>query len=149
MTEDALDQLWRDEFAWINAQGIRPVRFLAAPEGVWSPIIETVAKRYFLLTRCSMDSYNAALPQYPMYVKEPTQGSTSVETVKAWVDTAKANHYMICLLMHGIYPDGNTGGWYDQTSFDALIDYIHAQGMPVITPTQLWGYLDMPLPLDF
>jgi peptidoglycan/xylan/chitin deacetylase (PgdA/CDA1 family) len=148
MTEDALDQLWNNELDWISAQGIRPVRFLAAPEGVWTQTIETVARRYFLLTRCSMQAYNSALPQYPMYVQEPTYGSTSLDTVKSWIDVAKANHFLLCILMHGIYPAGNTGGWYDQASFDGMVDYINAQGLPVITPTQLWDNLGMSLPLN-
>ena len=149
MTEEALDQLWAAEMDWIRAQGIKPVRFLAAPEGVWTPTIEKVAKRYFLLARSSTEAYNSALPQYPMYVKEPISGSTSLDMARSWVDVAKANHYLICILMHGIYPDGNGGGWWDRESFDDLIDYIHAQGMPVITPSQLWDYLNMPLPLDY
>lgn len=149
MTEDALDQLWSTELGWIRAQGVKPIRFLAAPEGVWTPTIEKVAKRYFLLTRSSTEAYNSALPQYPMYVKEPIARSTSLDMAKSWVDVAKANHYLICILMHGIYPDGDGGGWWDQASFDGLIDYIHAQGMRVITPSQLWGSLEMPLPLDY
>ncbi len=149
MTEEALDQLWAAELDWIRAQGIKPIRFLAAPEGVWTPTIEKVAKRYFLLARSSTEAYDSALPQYPMYVKEPIQGSTSLDMARSWVDVAKANQYLICILMHGIYPDGNGGGWWDRASFDGLIDYINAQGMPVITPSQLWGHLDMPLQLDY
>jgi peptidoglycan/xylan/chitin deacetylase (PgdA/CDA1 family) len=148
MTEQALDQLWNNELDWITAQGISPVRFLAAPEGVWTPTIETVARRYFLLTRCSIQAYNSALPQYPMYVQEPTYGSTTLDMAKAWVSLAKANHLLICILMHGIYQGDVTGGWWEQANFDGLIDYINTQGLPVITPTQLWDKLGMSIPLN-
>ncbi len=77
---------------------------------------------------------------YQLEYQELTS-STSLATMKIWVDTAIANNRWLVLAFHDVLDAGN---YYSITpaNFTALVDYIKQKGVPVVTVSQ--GRSQMP-----
>jgi len=72
---------------------------------------------------------------YGVYVQE-VRGSTSIETVKGWIDQAKAENKWLVLLFHGIVELSPGEYEYSKDGFETIVDYVNSSNLPVVNITE-------------
>lgn len=56
-----------------------------------------------------------------------------------YLQAAQKSNQVACIIFHGIVESGATGVQCNRANFRAIIDWIHASGMPVLTVSQLYA----------
>ena len=83
---------------------------------------------YFVSNSFPFDDYGIA-------VREPSN-TTSVETIKNWINQANADKEWLVLLFHGIVESIPGPYQYSKQGFESIVDYVNSQNIPVVTPSQ-------------
>ena len=120
----------------LQNHGINAKSF-ASPFGEYdNRVLSQIAKYY--------ESHGSAWPfignvfpynDYDVAVREPSN-TTSVATIKNWIDQANANKEWLVLLFHGIVESGPKLYEYSKQDFESIVDYVNNQNIPVVIPSQ-------------
>lgn len=116
---------------YFNRQGINPKTF-ALPFGAYNNTVLSQVIRYFENSNLADYGFNEyPYNDYGLFVQE-VRGTTSVSTVKGWIDQAIAGKKWLVLLFHGIVD--SEPGEYDCTkaNFEEIVKYIKNSGAPVV-----------------
>lgn len=120
------------------AHGItNPVSF-AYPYSDFDATVEAAAHRYFLQSRAGDENGGQGfnLPPYDWNALKIIDGDTgSLEQLKAAADDVKARRLWLILILHTYRPD-HPDEVLKAEKISALIDYIQAQSIPILTVAQ-------------
>jgi peptidoglycan/xylan/chitin deacetylase (PgdA/CDA1 family) len=117
--------------------GLNSVSF-ATPFGAYDSRVLVEAAKYFHTHRAFWD--RADLNSWPynraVLFSQSVEQGVSVNTVKGWIDQAKAQNKWLILVFHEIAPAPNPNYEYTTTiaDFQAIVDYIAASGVQVANP---------------
>ena len=113
------------------------VKSFASPFGEYDNRVLSYISKYY-------ESHGSAWPfvgnvfpynDYDIAVREPSN-TTSVETIKSWIDQADTNKEWLVLLFHGIVESNPEPYQYSKQGFESVVDYVNSQNIPVVTPTE-------------
>ncbi len=120
----------------LQNHGINAKSF-ASPFGEYdNRVLSYIAKYY--------ESHGSAWPfvgnvfpynDYDIAVREPSN-TTSVETIKNWIDQANTNKEWLVLLFHNIVESNPVPYEYSKQDFESVVDYVNSQNIPVVIPTE-------------
>jgi peptidoglycan/xylan/chitin deacetylase (PgdA/CDA1 family) len=116
---------------WLVDRGIRSESF-AYPGGASNTEVRALAGKYFQYGRSTFGNLEAVPPSRPLAMRSiSVLNTTTLATVKTRVDEAKARGQWLVLTFHNIVTASPTTYEWTAADFEALIDYINAQGVPV------------------
>lgn len=113
-----------------------PVTAFASPYGEYNTTTINAIKTYYQSHRSTDDGFNSKdnLDPYNVLVQNVTVGTT-LDTIKGWVDKAKAERTWLVLVYHEILDGGDL---YSTTpaNLEAALSYIQQTGISVQTVSQ-------------
>lgn len=118
--------------AALVAHGFNPVSF-ATPEGDYNGNVLAAIARVFSIHRGFWDRDNLNIWPYQQYLitVKSVDSITTVDQVKAWIDTANTNHQWLVLVFHDIIT-GTTKNDDEQTTtaeLQQIVDYLKSTGI--------------------
>lgn len=121
------------------AHGFTNVKAFASPYGDYNSATEAAIAKYHTSHRGFADIGYNAWPYAPhlLYVQQ-VQAGVTVDTVKAYIDAAKANNTWLILVFHRIEDAASTDPedyQYNTADLDAIAAYVKAQGIAAPTIT--------------
>lgn len=72
---------------------------------------------------------------YQISVQE-VRNSTSLATIKNWIDQADSGNKWLVLLFHGIVESNPSEYQYSKDNFESVVDYVNFKDIPVVTVEQ-------------
>ncbi len=116
--------------------GISQIRSLAYPYGDYNAQIEQFAQDSGLTSaRTVQVGYNTKSTDRYGLLTQNIESTTTLDEVKSWIDTAKANHTWLILTFHQVDTSdsdyGTTPGMLQN-----IVDYLNASSVPVKTVTE-------------
>jgi peptidoglycan/xylan/chitin deacetylase (PgdA/CDA1 family) len=137
MTEDELDAELRAQKGWLLENGFRGRDHIAYPFSNWDSTVARVARRYFQTARVNYVNVGNTWPCSCRADRLESRncGSTDlIASLQSRVDVIKSSAQWGVFTFHDIVASGASGATQmNKTTFDSLIDYIYAQGVPVLT----------------
>lgn len=154
MTADTLDYEILQSQETLKLNGFETVSF-ATPYGDYDNKAISVVAKYYSSFRAFQDltySTDAVANSFPYYSPRstypyndylltvlPVQGDVSVETVKSYIDQAKANNQWLIIVFHDIKADDDStydpsleAYQYTTGNLDAIASYIKSLSIPVL-----------------
>jgi len=115
---------------WMLRNGFNGYRFHATPGGHWG--YPDLYKKYFHNAR-DVGWPNTYPPLIYQVHGRPVEGTTTVETVKGWIDRTKERAEWLIFCFHGIET-----GWdpWPAANLLEIVNYIKAEGIPVKTMSE-------------
>lgn len=135
LTENQLRTELETHKKWMIKQGFRGVDHFAYPQGKWSAQTVPIVREYFATARTTTPpGYGSATPAESQRMRVyPINAGTSAAVLNGMVDQVKANRSWLQLYTHRVLPSGAVGTQIEKATFDAMVDYIAAQGVAVRT----------------
>lgn len=135
LSESALRANFETHKAWLLSEGFRGADLLAYPQGLFNDTTLRVARDYFSTARTTAFGYpETAPPPYPLRMRSlPVQYNAALASLTALVDRVKAHRGWGQFYLHEVRAGVSSGQSTDPTTFAGLVDYIAAQGVPVLT----------------
>lgn len=117
----------------IEAHGIAVKEFVT-PCGAGSPIVDTVAKKYYLALRTADGGYNPIPVDNPYHlVVQTVLWQTSIQEVNDWIKTAQKTHTWLILTFHQIQANASDYA-VSPDKFKQIIDAVAHSGINVVLP---------------
>lgn len=113
------------------------IESFASPFGIYDNRVLGHIARFYQSHGSAWSSDFNSFPSndYEILVQEINR-STSVATVKAWIDEAVASEKWLVLLLHGVV-ESNPGQYdYLKNDFETIVDYVNTKDVPVVTVSQ-------------
>jgi len=136
LSPTALDDELKLSQQTIQALTNLPVKTFASPYGEYNGTTLNAIKSYYQSHRSTDDGFNSKdnFDPYTILVQNITVGTT-IDTIKGWVDKAKADKTWLVLVYHEILDGGDL---YSTTpaNLDAALSYIQQTGISVQTVSQ-------------
>jgi peptidoglycan/xylan/chitin deacetylase (PgdA/CDA1 family) len=130
--------------SWLYAGAYRGADHFAYPQGLFSPTVLDATARYYRTGRlAAAPRANELLPPVDlMKIRSWTSGN-DLPTLQSIVDQAKAGGAWANLVFHVITTGAVSNPQNETTkaTFDAFVDYVAAQGVPVRTMTDVLAAL--------
>ena len=124
---------------WLTANRFRS-NYFAYPQGLSDPRVRNVVRRYFALGRTTgPDSVAMNYPVTSSQMNLPCHFGTTVADITAKITQAAARKQWLSLGFHNFVPGASAGGAIGLADFTTILDAIVAAGMPVVTPSTLFG----------
>lgn len=109
----------------------------AYPNTTSTPLIQRVVADYCRSARGGNGNYNEVFPPgNAMNLRAANAGSFTLAQMKAKVDAAKSGHSLVHFFFHSLPATKVEANDVARQDFYDLIDYIAAQGVPVLTASQ-------------
>ena len=120
----------------LAAHGINATAF-ATPYGDWTPpVLAEITKVYSSHRGFADVGYNTFPYSDALVYVQQVQAGVSVETVKGYIDTAKANNQWLILVFHDIQPSATDDDYdYLNSDLDEIAQYVKSQNIPVTNIT--------------
>jgi len=139
--------------AALEAIGItRAVRHVAYPYGGYNATtLDAMAAAEMITGRVTAQDDQFDYPPASWYEigSRVIEATTTLDTVKGWIDDAITNGQVLCLYTHRII-DGAGGENWTPEQWEGLVDYIAESDIVPVTVTQLYalltGDVDVPVP---
>jgi len=121
---------------------LRGSRFLLYPYGGYNQTVISKAMQYYLGCRRVGRTFTA-FPPTELYQMGciSIENTTTVAQVQAYIDTAKQYKEWIIFLFHKIMTPANAATKYTPADLELICDYINAQGVPVVTFSEVLDQL--------
>jgi|GEM_PF-2065201 len=125
------------------------IKGFASPFGEYDDRVLSYIARYY-------ENHGSAWPYdfntYPFndyaIVVQEARNSTSVATAKGWIDEAASSGKWLVLLFHEIVQSNPSEYEYTKDNFEAVVDYVKAKDIPVVTITDALKILSPNLALN-
>lgn len=137
------DLIWMKKFLG----SYRGSNHYALPNGAYNDATLLNVRKYFnsIANIDWLSNTKEYSPSYLINRFSPDSG-TAVGTITAWIDNAIANNNMAIIAFHGVVPSGATGAQVNQSTYDAVIDYIWGKKqLGVLDTGTLTDYYARPL----
>ncbi len=106
------------------------------PCGAGTPLIDEIAKKYYVSLRGSGVGYNPLPVQDPYTLNvQAVHSFTTPEYIKAWVEHAKTNNEWLIIMFHQV-DDGTTDYATTPAKLNDMLNVIKESNVPVVLPTQ-------------
>lgn len=116
-------------------------RFFAYPYSDVNSSVHTIVSKYHLITRLVTPFSTNKMSSFPMFSPYTIEGVDSANTTPAnmltWIQNVKANKGLGVMLFHKLVAAAPTQYEHLIADFNTFIDNIAAQGVPVITLSDL------------
>ncbi len=135
------------------AHGMTNVNYVAYPWGNYNADTLTAMANLDMRSARTLLNFNNVSPlTNPYELAQKSIGKpTTLDTAKGYVNTAIARGETVILVLHDISDNPTNAGWYPNL-FKQYIDYLVAQGVPVITMDDLYrlqsGDITIPKPAN-
>ena len=136
LSDNALINELSDSKTILESHGFT-VKSFASPFGNYdNRTLSFIAKFYESHTSTGPYDFNTfPFNDYGISVQE-VRNSTSVATVKNWIDEAVTNKKWLVILFHEIVNLNPTEYEYSKNDFESIVDYVKAKNIPVTTITE-------------
>ena len=122
----------------LNDHGMTNVDYVAYPFGVYNAdTLTAMANLGMQNGRPLLYFENVSPLTNPYLIGTRSVGkTTSLDTVKGYINRAKSRGEILVLTLHDIATSPTDSGWYPD-QFKAMVDYIISQGIPILTMDDL------------
>ncbi len=136
LSDNALINELSDSKTILESHGFTAKSF-ASPFGSYdNRTLSFIARFYESHTSTGPYDFNTfPFNDYGISVQE-VRNSTSVATVKNWIDEAVTSKKWLVLLFHEIVNSNPTEYQYSKDNFESVVDYVKAKNIPVTTITE-------------
>ena len=123
----------------LNAHGLMNVDYVAYPYGNYNADTLTAMANLGMRSGRTLLNFNNLSPlTNPYEIAQKSVGrATTWETTKGYIDTAVSRGEILVLTLHDISANPTSSGMYIDP-FQDMVDYIIAQGVPIITMDDLY-----------
>ena len=123
----------------LNAHGLMNVDYVAYPYGNYNADTLTAMANLGMRSSRTLLNFNNLSPlTNPYEIAQKSVGrATTWETTKGYIDTAVSRGEILVLTLHDISANPTSSGMYIDP-FQDMVDYIIAQGVPIITMDDLY-----------
>jgi len=132
------------EFEYLFAQGClrelgfeRGSRFAHLHGGYHDKQIVDIVNKHITLTRSSISGHHALPVIGNLLYARTVENTTSVDTIKGWINDAKTYNYLLLLMFHDFTSSAPTQYQCLDTNFEQVCAYIADQGIEVLTYSQI------------
>ena len=141
--EETMESELRESQQYLIQNGLtRGSRFFIPPEHDWNPTLEYYIKKYYQGCQFKEEFHETIPPGDPYRMKcMPVKNTTPVPTVQGWIDAAKDSNAWLTLVFHGIVDPASEEYECTPSNFQSVIDYIHSQGIDVVTFSDVFDEL--------
>lgn len=128
---------------WLLANGFRGAEHLAYPKGFFTAESQAVMGRYFATGRTVINRMAETLrPSDRMRLRSlSVTNTTTLATAKALVDRVKNGKAWGIITIHDLVVTPTVGTHWAIADLQALVDYVAAQGIPVMTVSEVTARL--------
>jgi peptidoglycan/xylan/chitin deacetylase (PgdA/CDA1 family) len=136
LSED-IEQLQR----WLRSEGFRGVNHCAYPGGAYDDSVLQTVRRYWRAARTIIQSSTEVVtPPNPLKLRAWSMiDARPPGDLIARIDRARAGKQWCILTFHHVVPSDTAATDYSVSDFRAIVDHIHAIGMPVRTIGDVLG----------
>lgn len=127
---------------WLIKNGFyRGSQHLATPGGQFTPAVLDEIKQYYSTHRTVMDGTEYYPPADPYRLKiQNVLNTTTVATVKGWIDSAATNDEWLILLFHYFMSPADADTKVLPADFQAMIDYLAISNVDVVTMSEMVAF---------
>jgi peptidoglycan/xylan/chitin deacetylase (PgdA/CDA1 family) len=144
LTAEQVDAEMVQMKTWLNSAAYRGADHFAYPQGLFNPTVLDATARYYRTGRlAAAPRANEMLPPVDLLKLRAWTSGNDLPTLQGIVDAARAGGAWAIIVFH-VITTGAVSDPQNQTTkanFDAFIDYINAQGVPVRTVTDVLAAL--------
>jgi len=128
--------------SWLLENGFpKGARFYILPGDLCNANMMDILEEHYIFTRAGTSSYSM-IPGGTFINIVALNSGYSIANITAAIDTAMANNTWLNLTLHQV---GTAGESVLTATLEAVIDYCHDNGVPVLTFSQVWDRLVSPV----
>ena len=142
---------WEDEALGcqsdlIEAGFSKGAQFYIVPDATLSKEhLEVLERNFTLISSVGTQRHSLLLPLASAQNAWGMVATHSVDTIKGFIDVAKKESTWVNLVFHDIVDAGATGMDYNKADLEAIIDYCHTVGVPIMTFSGVYNNLRVPI----
>jgi len=120
----------------LKQMGLRSDNFVS-PCGVSSPLMKSIAEKYYTSYRGSETGFNDIPVTVPFNLTvQAVENTVTVDNVISWIQTAKDQHKWLILMFHQI--DGSHSKYsITPKMLNSILQEVQKSGVPVVLPEQV------------